>query len=36
MIADDPRFADCMTLERYMNAVAESLDLSSDRPSEGE
>jgi hypothetical protein len=36
MIADDPRFADCMTLERYINAVAESLDLSSDPPSEGE
>ena len=36
MIADDPRFADCMTLERYINAVAESLGLSSDPPSEGE
>ena len=31
MVADDPRFAECTTLGRYLDAVTASLRLSSDR-----
>ena len=36
MVADDPRFAECTTLERYLDAVTASLRLSSDTPGKGE